>query len=87
MIPSVDSAIDNYIIIATDNHEIIGYAYSNISPKTYSNGFATLERDSFFDFDSVQNKDVGCLSQFYIKEDYRHGGALAVFYSRNQWIG
>lgn len=63
VIPSIKSAKANYILIAKDNNEIVGYAYSNISPKeTYSNDFATLECDSFFDFDSVKNDDVGCLS-------------------------
>ncbi|MGZ4161610.1 MAG: GNAT family N-acetyltransferase, partial [Neobacillus sp.] len=41
MIPSVKSAKANYIIVAKDNNEMVGYAYSNISPKeTYSTDFA-----------------------------------------------
>ena len=75
MLPSIKSAQANFIIIAKDDHEIVGYAYSNICPKkVYSGGFATLEPVSFFDFDSVNSDDVGCLSQFYIKEDYRKSG-------------
>ena len=42
MIPSVKSANANYIVVAKDDDEIVGYAYSNISPKeTYSEDFAT----------------------------------------------
>ncbi|MDQ0340917.1 GNAT superfamily N-acetyltransferase [Caldalkalibacillus uzonensis] len=40
----------------------------------YSNNFATLDCDSFFDFDTVHSDDVGCLSQFFIKEGYRNKG-------------
>ena len=43
MLPSLKGAKANYIIVAKDKDQIIGYAYSNISPKeTYSGGFATL---------------------------------------------
>lgn len=88
VIPSIKSAKANYILIAKDNNEIVGYAYSNISPKeTYSNDFATLECDSFFDFDSVKNDDVGCLSQFFIKEGYRNIGIGTVLFEKSMdWL-
>lgn len=60
MVPSVKSAKDNFIIVAKDNNEIVGYAYSNICPKhTYSGGFATLKPVNFFDFDSVKQNCHG----------------------------
>ncbi|WP_462413015.1 GNAT family N-acetyltransferase [Neobacillus sp. Marseille-QA0830] len=75
MIPSLKSATANYIIVAKDGSEPVGYAYSNLAPKhTYSGGFATLNCDAFFDFDSVPTEEVGCLSQFYIKDEYRSLG-------------
>ncbi|MDP4128070.1 MAG: GNAT family N-acetyltransferase [Bacillota bacterium] len=88
MIPSIKSAKANFIIVAKDENEIVGYAYSNISPKeTYSNNFATLECNSFFDFNSVKNDDVGCLSQFYIKEGYRNTGIGSVLFGRSMdWL-
>lgn len=88
VIPSVKSAKANYTVIAKDDDEIIGYAYSNISPKyTYSGGFATLEPVDFFDFDSVKSDDVGCLSQFFIKEDYRNMGiGSALFEKSMDWL-
>lgn len=77
VLPSVKGAKANYIIVAKDENEIVGYAYSNISSKyTYSGGFATLEPVDFFDFDSVKTDDVGCLSQFFIKENYRNMGSM-----------
>jgi len=83
MIPSVKSAKANYIIVAKDDNEIVGYAYSNICHKnTYSGGFATLEPVDFFDFDSVKNNDVGCLSQFYIKDNCRKTGIGTVLFER-----
>lgn len=83
MIPSVKSANHNYIVVAKDDDEIVGYVYSNISSKeTYSNGFAT-----FFDLDSVKTDDVGCLSQFYIKEGYRsHGIGSVLFEKSMEWL-
>ncbi|KUO51084.1 MAG: acetyltransferase [Desulfitibacter sp. BRH_c19] len=83
MIPSIKSAKSNYIIIAKDDNEIVGYAYSNICPKdTYSGGFATLEPVNFFDFDSVKTDDVGCLSQFYVKDAYRKTGIGTVLFEK-----
>jgi GNAT superfamily N-acetyltransferase len=70
MVPSIHSAIHNYIVVVKDGRQIVGYVYSNISPKeAYSNEFAT-----FFDLSSVLRPNVGCLSQFYIKEEYRKYG-------------
>lgn len=88
MIPSVQSAKANYLIVAKDDHEVVGYAYSNISAKeTYSNDFATLQCDSFFDFDSVKRDDVGCLSQFFIKEGYRNTGIGSVLFEKSmEWL-
>ncbi|HEY2420269.1 MAG TPA: GNAT family N-acetyltransferase [Neobacillus sp.] len=88
LIPSIQSAKANYIIVAKDDHEIVGYAYSNISPKeTYSNDFATLKTDTFFDFDSVKHDDVGCLSQFFIKDGYRNCGIGSVLFERSMgWL-
>ena len=83
MIPSVKSAKANFILVAKDDNEIIGYVYSNISPKeVYANEFAT-----FFDLESVKNADVGCLSQFYIKEAYRNMGVGTVLFNRSMdWL-
>jgi len=88
VIPSVKSAKANFTIIAKDGDEIVGYAYSNISPKrTYSGGFATLHCDAFFDFDSVETDDVGCLSQFFIKEEYRNTGIGTVLFNKSmEWL-
>lgn len=88
MIPSVKSSKANFILVAKDNEEIIGYAYSNISPKTtYSGGFATLAPVDFFDFTSVMGNDVGCLSQFYLKEGYRNHGIGSVLFNRSmEWL-
>ena len=75
MLPALKSSKENYIVAAKDNDEMVGYAYSTIASKyIYSGGFATLQCDAFFDFDSVKTEDVGCLSQFFIKEDYRNKG-------------
>lgn len=88
VIPSIKSAKANYVVVAKDDEEIIGYAYSNISPKQiYSGGFATLQCDAFFDFDSVEGDDVGCLSQFYIKEGYRNKGIGTVLFNKSMdWL-
>jgi GNAT superfamily N-acetyltransferase len=70
MVPSVKSALHNYTVIVKDGEKIVAYVYSNISPKeAYSNNFAT-----FFELSSVRKKNVGCLSQFFIKEEYRQYG-------------
>ena len=83
MVPSVKSAKANQIIVVKDDAEIVGYVYSNISPKeTYVNQFAT-----FFDLDSVANDDVGCLSQFYLKEAYRNAGIGTILFNRSmEWL-
>lgn len=90
VLPSLKGAKENYTIAAIDeNNKIIGYAYSNVSPKTtYSGGFATLAPVDFFDFASVKGADVGCLSQFYIKEDYRNQGIGSVLFDKSmEWLG
>jgi len=88
MIPSVKSSNANYILVAKDDNEIVGYAYSNVSSKyTYSGGFATLAPVDFFDFTSVKSEDVGCLSQFFIKSGYRNTGIGSVLFERSmEWL-
>lgn len=83
MIPSIKNAIHNYIVVVKDDDQIVGYVYSNISPKeAYSNEFAT-----FFDLSSVEGNNVGCLSQFYIKEAYRqYGVGSKLFNMSMQWL-
>ncbi|HZX46896.1 MAG TPA: GNAT family N-acetyltransferase [Clostridia bacterium] len=88
MIPAIKSAKANYIVVAKDGGEIVGYAYSTVAPKRiYSGGFATLQCDAFFDFDSVEGDDVGCLSQFFIKEEYRNKGIGSVMFDMSmEWL-
>ncbi|MHC0035402.1 GNAT family N-acetyltransferase [Pseudoneobacillus sp. C159] len=83
MVPSVKKAVHNYIVLVKDGEKAIGYVYSNISPKeVYSNEFAT-----FFDLDSVRHNNVGCLSQFYIKEEYRqYGVGSKLFNMSMEWL-
>ncbi|PGM57888.1 GNAT family N-acetyltransferase [Bacillus sp. AFS053548] len=83
LVPSVKKAIHNYIVIVKDKDHIVGYVYSNISPKeVYSSEFAT-----FFDLSSVHKKNVGCLSQFYIKEEYRkYGVGSELFKMSMTWL-
>ena len=74
MIPSIENALHNYIAVVKDDDKVVGYVYSNISSKeAYSNNFAT-----FFDLSSVKGNNVGCLSQFFIKEEYRNKGIGSV---------
>jgi GNAT superfamily N-acetyltransferase len=88
MIPSVKSARANFLVVAKDEQEIVGYAYSNIAPKQiYTNDFATLQCDAFFDFDSVKTDDIGCLSQFYIRDGYRNLGIGSVLFEKSmEWL-
>jgi GNAT superfamily N-acetyltransferase len=88
MVPSVKNAKANFLVVAKDEQEIVGYAYSNIAPKQiYTNDFATLQCEAFFDFDSVKTDDVGCLSQFYIKDGYRNLGIGSVLFNKSmQWL-
>ncbi len=83
MVPSVKNAKANQIIAAMDGDEIVGYVYSNVSPKeVYSNEFAV-----FFDMDSVKGNDVGCLSQFYLKEGYRSMGIGSILFENSKkWL-
>ena len=83
MIPSIKKALHNYIVVVKDADQVVGYVYSNITPKeAYSNDFAT-----FFDMTSVNGKNVGCLSQFYIKEDYRQFGIGSTLFTMSmEWL-
>lgn len=83
LVPSLEKAIDNYTVIVKDGDRIVGYVYSNVSPKeAYSNEFAT-----FFDLSSVSGDLVGCLSQFYIKEEYRqYGIGSKLFHMSMDWL-
>jgi GNAT superfamily N-acetyltransferase len=83
MVPSINSALNNYIVVVKDGEQTAGYVYSNISPKeVYSNEFAT-----FFDLSTVQKQNVGCLSQFYIKEEYRkYGVGSKLFNMSMEWL-
>ncbi|WP_078410555.1 GNAT family N-acetyltransferase [Priestia abyssalis] len=83
MIPSIKRALYNYTVVVKDDDKIVGYVYSNISPKeTYSNEFAT-----FFDPSSVSKKNAGCLSQFYIKEEYRQYGVGSILFDMSMmWL-
>ena len=88
MPPALKSAKENFIVAAMDGDKLVGYAYSTIAPKEiYSDDFATLKCHAFFDFDSVKTDDVGCLSQFYIKEDYRCMGIGSGLFDRSMsWL-
>jgi GNAT superfamily N-acetyltransferase len=88
MLPALKSAKKNHIIVAKDGNQLVGYAYSTIASKyIYSGGFATLQCDAFFDFDSVKTEAVGCLSQFYIKEGYRNRGIGSVLFDMSMnWL-
>lgn len=71
LLPSLKGARDNYLIVAKDGEDVVAYAYSNIAnKKVYSSG----PFGQFFDMESVQGDFVGCLSQFFIKEEYRGKG-------------
>lgn len=88
VLPSLKSAKANYVVVARDDDEIIGYAYSTVAPKlTYSGGFATLQCDAFFDFDSVKYEDVGSISQFYLKPGYRNRGVGSELFNMSmEWL-
>jgi ribosomal protein S18 acetylase RimI-like enzyme len=83
LIPSVQKALHNFTVVVKDEDKVVGYVYSNISPKeAYSNEFAT-----FFDLNSVTKENVGCLSQFYIKEGYRqYGIGSKLFNMSMDWL-
>jgi GNAT superfamily N-acetyltransferase len=83
MVPSIKNALHNYIVVVKDGEKIVAYVYSNISPKeAYSNDFAT-----FFDLSSVRKKNVGCLSQFYIRDEYRqYGLGSKLFNMSMDWL-
>lgn len=83
LVPSVHKALHNYTVVVKDRNKLVGYVYANISPKeVYRNDFAT-----FFDMKSVQNDAVGCLSQFYLKEEYRqYGVGSKLFNMSMNWL-
>jgi GNAT superfamily N-acetyltransferase len=83
LIPSIKTAIHNYTVVVKDEEKPVGYVYSNISSKeSYSNEFAT-----FFDLSSVSRNNVGCLSQFYIKDGYRqYGVGSKLFNMSMKWL-
>lgn len=88
MLPSLASARANHILVAKDGEVPVGYAYSNIASKTiYAGKVATLECGAFFDMDSVEGEEVGCLSQFFIREEYRNRGIGGVLFRRSMdWL-
>lgn len=88
MPPALKSAKENFIVAARDGGKLVGYAYSTIAAKEiYSDNFATLKCHAFFDFDSVKAEDVGCLSQFFVKEEYRCMGIGSELFSRSmEWL-
>lgn len=83
MVPSIKSALHNYTVVAKDGDKPVGYVYSNISAKeAYANDFAT-----FFDLSSVRKSNVGCLSNFYIKEEYRQFGIGSTLFNMSMdWL-
>jgi GNAT superfamily N-acetyltransferase len=82
-VPSIHKAMYNYIVVVKDKNKLVGYVYANISTKeVYRNDFAI-----FFDMNSVQRKAVGCLSQFYIKDEYRqYGIGSKLFNMSMNWL-
>ena len=87
--PALKSARLNHILVAKNGDEVIGYAYSTVADKKiYSGGFATLQCDAFFDFESVDGEEVGSLSQFFIKDGYRNTGVGSELYIQSmKWLG
>lgn len=83
MLPSLTGAKHNFIVLAKDGDTPIGYVYSNICHKSvYNSAFA-----DFFDLGSVKGEDVGCLSQFFIREGYRGTGVgTALFEMSMNWL-
>jgi GNAT superfamily N-acetyltransferase len=83
LLPSVQSANHNFIVVVKDDEQPVAYVYANISPKeAYDNDFAT-----FFDLSTVHGENVGCLSQFYIKEGYRqYGIGSKLFNMSMEWL-
>ncbi|WP_421378353.1 GNAT family N-acetyltransferase [Bacillus salacetis] len=83
LVPSFKKALNNYLVAVKDGEKIVGYVYTNISPKeAYDTDFAT-----FFDLSSVTGENVGCLSQFYINEKYRALGVGSVLFNMSmEWL-
>ncbi|MCD4714913.1 MAG: GNAT family N-acetyltransferase [Clostridiales bacterium] len=84
LLPSLKGARDNYLIVAKDDESVIAYAYSNIANK---NVYASGPFGQFFDMDSVDGDFVGCLSQFFIKEEYRGIGIGSKLFDQSiSWL-
>lgn len=83
MAPAVINARRNFTVAAKDGDKIIGYVYSNISPKEiYSNDFVT-----FFDLETVDGDLVGCLNNFYLENEYRNQGIGTVLFDMSMnWL-
>jgi ribosomal protein S18 acetylase RimI-like enzyme len=83
LLPSMEKAIHNYSVVVKDEDKIVGYVYTNVSPKeVYANEFAT-----FFDLSSVKADLVGCISQFYINDGYRqYGIGSKLFQMSMEWL-
>ena len=83
MLPSMESADENFLVVALVNDQPIAYVYSNIAKKqTYESDFAV-----FFDMDSIAGNQVGCLSQFYIEDGYRNMGIGSELFNRSMhWL-
>jgi len=83
LLPSIEKAVHNYIVVVKDEDKVVGYVYSNVSAKeVYANEFAT-----FFELSSVKADLVGCLSQFYIKDGYRqYGIGSKLFRMSMEWL-
>ncbi|MBM7621152.1 ribosomal protein S18 acetylase RimI-like enzyme [Bacillus tianshenii] len=83
LLPSIEKAVHNYIVVVKDEEKVVGYVYTNVSQKeVYVSDFAT-----FFDLSSVKADLVGCLSQFYIDEGYRkYGIGSKLFRMSMEWL-
>lgn len=83
LVPSVQNALHNHIVVVKDGEKPVAYVYSNISPKeAHSNDFAT-----FFDLSTLSKNNVGNLAQFYIKEEYRkYGIGTKLFSMSMEWL-
>ncbi len=79
---SLEKADQNFIMVAKANDKVVGYVYCNLSSKeVYDSDFAT-----FFDMNSVEDQ-VGCLSQFFIREEYRGIGiGTRLFNEGMEWL-
>ncbi|MGM7700680.1 GNAT family N-acetyltransferase [Pseudalkalibacillus sp. Hm43] len=83
MIPAVQRSTHNFTVVAKIDGKAVAYVYSNIAPKeTYDMDFAT-----FFDLDTVEGEEVGCLANFYIDEGYRDLGIGSKLFNMSmEWL-